>query len=182
MLIYQTGNQIYHQVLVLRSCSKVNLRHATSLGFGLKEVKIDLNMVKFCVHGFLPNGNLNLWLNFNSENWSKVKLDSAISLRLGLKGVKIAHNVMKVGVHACLSNGTPKLLSYFNYEKLLKIEFYAILTPFKPNPSDTDNGVSPPLCVFTMDGFKKCLNNFEHGVLLNACLSTKWSSKSMIKF
>ena len=89
-----------------------------------------------------------------------MKLDSAVSLRLGLKRVKIVHNVLGVGVQACLSNETPNLLSNFNYEKLLKIEFYAILTPFKPNPSDTDNGVSPPLCVFTMDGFKKCLNKY----------------------
>ena len=41
------------------------------LGFGLKEVKIALNMGKVCVHACLPNGNLNLWLNFNFEKLVK---------------------------------------------------------------------------------------------------------------
>ena len=85
-VVYQIGNQIYHQVLVWRSCSKVNLHHATFLGFGLKEVKIALNMLKVFMHACLPNGNLNLWLNFNSEKLVKIETRQCSSTKVGLKG------------------------------------------------------------------------------------------------
>ena len=76
-----------------------------SLVFGLKEVNIAMNIVKFGEHSYLPNGHQILI----PRNWSKVKLHHAVSLWLGLNGVKIAQNITKVGLHACLSNGHPNL-------------------------------------------------------------------------
>ena len=57
---YPTCIQIYDQSSILRSWSNVKLCHASLLGFGLKEVKIALNIVKLSVHSYIPNGHLNL--------------------------------------------------------------------------------------------------------------------------
>ena len=57
---YPTRIQIYDQISILRSWSNVKLCHAGLLGFGLKEVKIALNIVKLSVHSYIQNGHLNL--------------------------------------------------------------------------------------------------------------------------
>ena len=49
------GIQIYDQVLILRSTSKVKLHRTVLLGFGLKELKITPNIVKVGVHTYHPN-------------------------------------------------------------------------------------------------------------------------------
>ena len=54
------GIQIYDQISIIRNCSKVKLRHAFSLGLGLKVVKIDWNIVKVGVHACLSNGRPNI--------------------------------------------------------------------------------------------------------------------------
>ena len=150
MLICQTCNQIYNQVLVSRSCSKLNLRHATSLGFGLKEVKIALNMVKVCVHTYLPNGNLNLWLNFNSEKLVKSETRFYGFSELGIKGGEIFWEASKFHMHACLSNGHSNLWSNFNYKNLLK--------------SETSS------CIFARVGLKGGQNSLERCKSWRACL------------
>ena len=47
---YQMGIQIYDQIWTIRNCSKVKLRHAFSLGFRLKVVKLTWNVAKVGVH------------------------------------------------------------------------------------------------------------------------------------
>ena len=88
-----------------------------------------------------------------------MKLCCAVLKRLGLKGVKIAQNVVKVGVHTCLSNGHPSLLSNLNCEKIVKSE--------------------TSLCIFANVWIKGGENSSN---LPDALLSTKWASKSTIKF
>ena len=58
-LVYQMGIQIYDQISIIRICSKVKLRHALSLGLGLKVVKIAWDIVKVGVHACLSNGHPN---------------------------------------------------------------------------------------------------------------------------
>ena len=57
---YPTCIQIYDQISILRSWSNVKLCHVGFLGFGLKEAKIALNIVKLSVHSYIQNGHLNL--------------------------------------------------------------------------------------------------------------------------
>ena len=54
------GIEIYDQISIIRNYSKVKLRHAFSLGLGLKVVKIAWNVVKVGVHACLSNGHPNL--------------------------------------------------------------------------------------------------------------------------
>ena len=106
MLVYLMGIQIYDQVSILRSWSKAKLHRAVLLGFGLKESKITLNIMKFGVHSYLENANLNLSSNFNFNKFVKSETPSCGFANIG---VKIAKNVAKVGVHGYLSNGHPNL-------------------------------------------------------------------------
>ena len=57
---YPTCIQIYDQISILRSWSNVKLCHVGLLGFGLKQVKIALDIVKLRVYSYIPNGHLNL--------------------------------------------------------------------------------------------------------------------------
>ena len=52
MIVYPMGIQIYNQVSILRSTSKVKLDR-TILVFGLKELKITMNIVKVGVHTYI---------------------------------------------------------------------------------------------------------------------------------
>ena len=54
---YPMGIQIYNQVSILRSTSKVKLDRTILLGFGLKELKITMNIVKVGVHTYHPNAH-----------------------------------------------------------------------------------------------------------------------------
>ena len=60
MPIYQMGTQIYDEVSILRSWSKVKLHRAVWLGIGLKEPNIALNIMKVNVHSYPPNVHINL--------------------------------------------------------------------------------------------------------------------------
>ena len=59
-LVYQMGIEIYDQISIIRNYSKVKLRHAFSLGLGLKVVKVSWNVAKVVVHACLSNGHPNL--------------------------------------------------------------------------------------------------------------------------
>ena len=120
MLFYQMHIQIYDQTSIIRNCSKVKLRHAFSLGLGLKVVKIAWNVAKVGVHACLSNGHPNLWSNFNSKNLVKSETPSWGSLTLGLNEGKIDLNIMKFGMHYYLPNGHLNLRLNFNFEKLVK--------------------------------------------------------------
>ena len=96
------------------------------------------------------------------RNWSKVKLCCAVLLGLGIKGVKITRNVVKVGMHTCLSNEHPNLWSNYKFQQVGQ----------KWNSSPG----------FARVWLKGGGNNPEHGECWRSLLSTKWASKSMIKF
>ena len=72
-------------------------------------VKIDLNIRKIDVHGYLSNGYLNPLSKFNFE-----EVDKSASFQpwFGQSRMrdKIAPNVIKIDVHAYLSNGYVNLL------------------------------------------------------------------------
>ena len=93
---------------------------------------------------------------------SKVKVHRAFSLEFGLKRVQIGQNITKFGVHGCISNRHPNLSSNFNFGNLIKSE------------------TSP--CGFSKVWLKGGIKNSEHHLIWHALLSTKWESKSMIKF
>ena len=57
---YPTCIEIYDQISILRIWSNVKLCHVGLLRFGLKVVKIALNIVKLNVHPYIQNGYLNL--------------------------------------------------------------------------------------------------------------------------
>ena len=46
IIVYPMGIQIYNQVSILRITSKVKLDRTILLGFGLKELKITMNITK----------------------------------------------------------------------------------------------------------------------------------------
>ena len=87
-LIYQTSIQIYDQISILRIWSKVQLHHAVLLGFGLKEGKIDMKIMNFAMHSYLPNGHLNLRSNFYFEKLVKSEASSCAFAKVVLKGTE----------------------------------------------------------------------------------------------
>ena len=86
MLVYQTGIQIYDQISITRIWSNVKLHHAVLLRFVLKEGKIALNIMIFCMYSYLQNGHLNLQSNFNSEKLVKSETSSCTLTKVALKG------------------------------------------------------------------------------------------------
>jgi len=210
MLVYPMGIQIYDQVSILRSWSKVKLHRAVLLGFGLKVLKIALNIVKVGVHFYLSNRHPNLDQISIPRNWSEVKLCRAFSLELGLKGVQIAQNIAKVGMHACLSNGHPNLWSIQFWEFRQKWTPCVVSLRFGLNEGKkamdiTKFGMHSYLpnghlnlrsnfnskklvrsetssCIFARVGLKRSPNSSEHCKSWHACLYIKRASKSMIKF
>ena len=108
MVFYQTGIQIYDQVSIIRSWLKAKLHSAVLLGFGLKESKITLNIMKVGMHSYLSNVHLNLWSNFHLKKLVKSETPSC--------------GFVKVGVHACLWTVHPNKWSNFNSKKLVKSE------------------------------------------------------------
>ena len=64
----------------------MRLHHAVLLGFGLKMVKISLNIVKVGMHSNFPNADLNLRLNFNFEKLVKLETSLCGFAKVGLKG------------------------------------------------------------------------------------------------
>ena len=89
--------------------------HAVSLMFGLKEGKIALNITKFGMHSYLPNGHLNLRSNFNSKELVKSETPLCAFTKVALKGTKIAWNVVKVGLHPSLLKYLPKSTFKFKF-------------------------------------------------------------------
>ena len=85
MIVYPMGIQIYDQVSILRSTSKVNLHHTFLLGFGLKEMKITLNIMKVCTHTYHPNAHQKIWSYFNSEKFVKSETSSCGFTKAGVK-------------------------------------------------------------------------------------------------
>ena len=54
--------------------------------FGLKEGKIALNITKFGMNSYLPNGHINLRSNFNSKKLVKSETSSFGFSKVSLKG------------------------------------------------------------------------------------------------
>ena len=85
-LLYQMGIQIYDQISIARKLSKVKLRRAFSLEFGLNQVEITRNIAKFGVHACISNGYPNLRSNFNFANLVKSEIPSCGFPKVWLKG------------------------------------------------------------------------------------------------
>ena len=64
----------------------MKLRHAVSLRFVLKEGKRALNITKFGMHSYLPNGHLNPRSNFDFEKLVKSEIPSCTFTKVALKG------------------------------------------------------------------------------------------------
>ena len=161
MLEYQMGTQIYDQISILGIWSKVKLRHAVSLRFGLKEGKRALNITKFGMHYYLSNGHLNIWSYFNSKKLVKRETLSCIFGKVALKGSEIAWNVAKVSVYACLFKWVPKSTFKFHFWK------------------------SQQMCIFSTfvwPSLNEGQNSSKSHKNRCPCLSLKWVSKSTLKF
>ena len=100
---------------ILRSWSNVKLHRVILLGFGLKESKINLNIMKVALHSYLPNAHLNLWPNFNLKKLVKGETSSCGFAKIG---VKCGENSSKCreGWSACLSiNRASKSMIKFQF-------------------------------------------------------------------
>ena len=85
MIVCPMGIQIYNQVSILRSTSKVKLDRIILLGFGLKELKITMNIMKVGVHTYHPNAHQKIWSDFNSEKFVKSETSSCSFTKVGVK-------------------------------------------------------------------------------------------------
>ena len=85
MIVYPMVIQIYDQVSLIRSTSKVNLHRTVLSRFGLKELKITLNIVIVGMHSYLPNALINPRSNFNSEKLVKSETPLCCFAKVGLK-------------------------------------------------------------------------------------------------
>ena len=72
-------------------------------------IKIALNIVKVGMHSYLPNAQINLRSNFNSEKLVKSETLLCGFAKVGLKELTIFRNVLNVHMHASISNGHPNL-------------------------------------------------------------------------
>ena len=109
-----------HQILIPKNWLKMKLRHAISLSFGLKGVKIVRNITNLvCMLVYRMGIQIYDQISI-PRNCSHVKLHCTVSLVLTLNEVKIAWNIAKIGVHACISNRKPNLSSSISFKKLFK--------------------------------------------------------------
>ena len=69
--------------------------------FGLKEVRIALNIVKVGMHSYLTNGHINIRSNFNSEKLVKSETLLYGFIEVGIKGGENILECLK-SLHACL--------------------------------------------------------------------------------
>ena len=160
-LVYKTDIQIYDQISILGIWWKVKVRHAVSLRFGLKEGKRALNITKFGMHSYLPNGHLNIWSYFNSRKLVKQETLSCAFPKVALKGSEIDRNVTKVSMYYCLLKWVPKSTFKFQLWK------------------------SRQNCIFSTlvrQSLIKGQNSSKYHINRCPCLSLKWVSKSTLKF
>ena len=83
--------------------------------FGLKMVKIALNIVKVGMHSYFPNADLNLWLNFNFEKLVKRETSSCGFAKVGLKW---GENILE-----CLKSLHARLLIKLASKFMIKFKF-----------------------------------------------------------
>ena len=156
------GIQIYDQVSILRSWSKVKLRCSVLLGFGLKELKIALNIVKVGVRCYLHNAHLHLWSTFNSEKLVKSETPSYGFAKVGVKGGAKRSESCESWSALLSIKWASKSMIKFNYEKIVK--------------SETSS------CIFARVRLKAVPNRSKHCKIWHAHLYINRESKSMIKF
>ena len=140
----------------------MKLRHAVSIGLGLKGVKIARNVTKVGVHACLSNMHPNVWSGLNSKNLVKDETASCSFVMVWLKDGENSSHIVKVGMHSYFPNADLNLWSNFNFEKLVKRE--------------------TSLSGFSMVGLKGGENILECLKSLHARLLIKLASKFMINF
>ena len=116
------GIQIYDQVSILRSWSKAKLHHAILLGFGLKEMKITLNIMKVDVHSYLPNAHLNLWSSFNFNKFVNSETLSCGFAKIGITGGEnSSKRPERLSVRLSIKRASKSMIK-FRFEKLVRSE------------------------------------------------------------
>ena len=161
MLFYLIGIQIYHQVAILRSWSKAKLHRAVLLGFGLKESKITLNIMKVGVHSYLPNAHLNIWSNFNFNKFVKSETSSCGFANIGVIG---GENRSK-----CRESWSARLSIKWASKSMIKFQFWEIRQKWN-------------FVIHFRYSWARRGPNRDHCKSWCACFYIKWASKSMIKF
>ena len=86
MIVYPMGIQINDQFSIIISTPKVKLHFIVLLRFGLKELKIILNIVKVGMHTYHPNVHQKKWSNFNSVKFVKSETSLCSFTKVGVKG------------------------------------------------------------------------------------------------
>ena len=162
MFIYQKGIQIYDQISIVRNWLEVKPCHAFLLELSSKGSQ-QLETLQKLAYTFLYQTGIQIYDQISIvRNQSEGKLRRSFSLELGSKGSKWLGPLQKL---ACM----------FLYQ--MGIQIYDQIS-IKRNRSK----VKPFNAIFARVGFKRGLNCSKHGRSCSACLSTKSSSKSMIKF
>ena len=119
--------QIYVQVSILRSWSKAKLHRAVLLGFGLKETKITLNIMKFGVDSYLPNAHLNLQSNFNIKKFVKSETPSCGFAKVGVTRGENRSKRCESWSAQLPIKWASKSISNFNSEKLVRSEILSFI-------------------------------------------------------
>ena len=116
--------KIWHAHLYINRASKSTIKFQfwefgqkwnSIMQFRLKEGKRALNITKFGMHSYLPNGHLNIWSYFNSKKLAKRETLSCAFNKVALKGSEIARMVVNVSVYACLLKWVPKSTFKFHF-------------------------------------------------------------------
>ena len=113
MIKHPMGIQIYDQISILRSTSKVKLCRTVLLGFGLKIAKIALNIVKVGMNSYFPNADLYLWLNFNFENLVKCETPLYSFSKVGIKADENISQHREISCASLSIKWTSKTMSKF---------------------------------------------------------------------
>ena len=138
----------------------MKLHHAILLIFGLKEGERALNIAKFGMHSYLPNGRINLWSYFNSKKLVRRENLLCAFSKVSLEGSEISRNITKVSVYACLLKWVPKSTFTFHFWK------------------------SQQKCIFSTfvwPSLNEGQNSSKSHKNRCPCLSLKWVSKSTSK-
>ena len=164
------------------------------------------------MHSYLPNAQINLWSNFNSEKLVKSETPLCCFAKVGLKAgenilqchesscaskfqmdiqiyeqISILRNCSKVKLCRAVSLGLGLKGVKIIAQNVAKLGVHDCLFNGHPNIWSSFHSkkyvkIETPLCIFAKFGLKGGENIPQHRENLCASLSIKWPSKSMSKF
>ena len=120
MFVYPICIQTYDKVSILRISSKLRLHRVVFLGVGLQMPKISFNIMKVGIHSYLPNADLNLWLNFNSKKLVKSENLLCGFAKVGVQGGENSSKCRERWSECFSIKWASKLWSNFNSKKLVR--------------------------------------------------------------